>query len=179
LSEPDATAWDTAPGVARLPMIYRRYNEEAVGLRLRLDAANGYPHIMDGDWEHVMSDTTTPQPSPTPPSVVTPSPVTDVRTLAIIVYGLYIAALFTGGASGLVGVVLAYVKRNDTKGTPFESHFENAIQAFWIWLIGFVVGLLTTWLFLIGFLIMLAAFAYFLYRTIKGLILAIDSKPYA
>jgi uncharacterized membrane protein len=127
-----------------------------------------------------MSDTPSPTP-PSPPPVIPAAPAipTDARTLAIIVYGLYIAAVFTGGASGLVGVILAYVKRADTKGTPFESHFENAIQAFWIWLIGFVVGILTTWLFFIGFLIMGAAFLYFLYRSIKGLILAIDSKPYA
>ncbi|HEV2652080.1 MAG TPA: hypothetical protein VGU69_12530 [Rhizomicrobium sp.] len=125
-----------------------------------------------------MSDTPSPTP-PQPPVASAPAIPTDARTLAIIVYGLYIAAVFTGGASGLVGVILAYVKRNDTKGTPFESHFENAIQAFWIWLIGFVVGILTSWLLFIGFLIMGAAFIYFLYRSIKGLILAIDSKPYA
>jgi uncharacterized membrane protein len=125
-----------------------------------------------------MSDTPS-TPPPIPPALTVTAAPTDARTLAIIVYGLYIAAVFTGGASGLVGVILAYVKRNDTKGTPFESHFENAIQAFWIWLIGFFVGALTTWLLFIGFLIMAAAFIYFLYRSIKGLILAIDSKPYA
>lgn len=125
-----------------------------------------------------MSDTPSPTP-PQPPVASAPAIPTDARTLAIIVYGLYIAAVFTGGASELVGVILAYVKRNDTKGTPFESHFENAIQAFWIWLIEFVVGILTSWLFFIGFLIMGAAFIYFLYRSIKGLILAINSKPYA
>ncbi len=125
-----------------------------------------------------MSDASSPTPPQTPAPVVASS-ATDIRTLAIIVYGLYIGAVVTGGASGLVGIVLAYVKRGDAKGTPFESHFENAIQVFWIWLAAFIVGLLTTWLFFIGFLVLLAGYAYFLYRTIKGLILAVDSKPYA
>jgi len=111
----------------------------------------------------------TPQPS-APPSA-------DTRTLAIIVYGLYIGAVVTGGLAGLVGVILAYIKRDEAKGTVWESHFDNAIQAFWIWLVMFIIGVATTWL-LIGFVVIGVAFVYFLYRTIKGLVAAIDSRPY-
>jgi uncharacterized membrane protein len=102
----------------------------------------------------------------------------ETRTLAIIVYGLYLGALLCVGFSGLAGLILAYIKRDETRGTIWQSHFENAIHTFWIWLGLFVVGLLTVWL-VIGFFVMGAAFIYFLYRTIKGLILAIDGKPYA
>ncbi len=121
-----------------------------------------------------MSDAA-PQPS-VPAQPVSP-PTTDTRTLAIIVYGLYIAAVVTGGLAGLVGVVLAYVKRDEARGTIWESHFENAIQAFWIWLIAFVVGVATAWL-VVGIFVIGAAFIYFLYRTIKGLVAAIESRPY-
>ncbi len=108
---------------------------------------------------------------------VPPPPRTDMRTLAIVVYGLYIGALFTGGTAGLIGVILAYIQRNEARGTVWESHFENAIRAFWIWFIIMVVGVVTAW-FLVGFVVMAGAFAYFLYRTIKGLIAALDSRPY-
>ncbi len=120
-----------------------------------------------------MADTS---PPPSLPAVTAP-PSTDTRTLAIIVYGLYIGALFSGGMAGIVGVVLAYIKRDEARGTIWESHFENAIRAFWIWAVLMVIGVATAW-FLIGFLVMGAAFVYFLYRTVKGLIAAIDSRPY-
>ncbi|MEJ0028127.1 MAG: hypothetical protein WDN01_19035 [Rhizomicrobium sp.] len=114
-------------------------------------------------------------PQPAMPAVSSPS--TDTRTLAIIVYGLYIGAVVTCGIAGLVGVILAYVKRDESRGTIWESHFENAIQAFWIWLVLFVVGVATAWL-VIGIFVIGAAFLYFLYRTIKGLVAAIESRPY-
>ena len=114
---------------------------------------------------------------PQPPVPTVTVPATDTRTLAIIVYGLYLGALFCGGASGIVGVILAYIKRDEARGTIWESHFENAIHAFWIWFALFVVGILTAW-FLFGFVVIAAAFVYFLYRTVKGLLAAIDSRPY-
>ena len=102
----------------------------------------------------------------------------DTRTLVIIVYALYLGALLCVGLSGIAGVVLAYIKRDDAKGTIWESHFENAIQAFWIWFGLSVLGVLTVWL-LIGFFILFGAYIYIAYRTIKGLVRAVDSKPYA
>jgi len=113
-------------------------------------------------------------PQPTLPAA---SSTDETRMLAIIVYGLYIGAVLTGGLAGLAGVILAYVKRDQARGTIWQSHFENAIQAFWIWLVMFVVGVATTWL-LIGFVVIGVAFIYFLYRTIKGLVAAIESRPY-
>ena len=126
-----------------------------------------------------MSDMSSP--TPTPPAALPPvtSTVTDMRMMTIIIYGLYLAATFlTAGVAGIIGVILAYVKRDDAKGTVWESHIENAIQAFWIFLIGAVVGWMCVFI-LIGFIILPLVYLYFLYRVIKGLILAIDSKPYA
>lgn len=115
--------------------------------------------------------------SPQPPMPVAVSSGDDTRTLAIIVYGLYLGALFCVGLSGIAGVILAYIKRDDAKGTIWESHFENAIHAFWIWLGLSVLGVLTIWL-VIGLFVLIAAYIYFAYRTIKGLLRAIDAKPY-
>jgi uncharacterized membrane protein len=116
-----------------------------------------------------MSDAT-PQPMP----AAAPS---DTRTLAIIVYGLYIAAVFTCGVAGIAGAILAYIKRDESVGTIWHSHFENAIQAFWIWFVLFVVGVATSWI-LIGIPIIAVAFLYFLYRSIRGLLAAVESRPY-
>ena len=110
-------------------------------------------------------------------SVPQPVPATETRTLAIIVYGLYLGAVFTCGVAGIAGVVIAYIKRDEARGTIWHSHFENAIQAFWIWFVLFVVGIATSWL-LIGIVVIGAAFVYFLYRTIKGLLRAIENRPY-
>ena len=116
--------------------------------------------------------------SDTAPQSAVPAAGSDLRTLAIVVYGLYLGGAFlTCGIAGIAGVILAYVKRDETVGTVWHSHFENAIQAFWIWLMLFVVGVATSWI-LIGIPIIGIAFLYFLYRTIKGLVAAIESRPY-
>jgi uncharacterized membrane protein len=121
-----------------------------------------------------MSDVSPPPAAPVAPIA---TPMDDTRTLVIIVYGLYLAALLCVGLSGIAGVILAYVKRDEARGTIWHSHFENAIQAFWIWLGLTVIGLLTVWL-VIGFFIIIGAYIYFAYRTIKGLVRAVDSQAY-
>ena len=112
-----------------------------------------------------------------PPSAMPAVPSEDTRALVIIVYGLYLGGLLCVGLSGLAGIILAYIKRNESRGTLWESHFENAIQTFWIWLGLSIVGALTVWM-VIGFFILGGAYIYFAYRTIKGLVRAVDSKPY-
>ena len=122
--------------------------------------------------------TDVPPPNPAPPvAAVSPTDI-DARTWVIIVYGLYLGALVCGGISGIVGVVLAYIKRDEFRGSVWGSHIENAIHAFWVWLLLCVLGAPLTLLFGLGLLVIAAAFIYFLFRTIKGLIAAIDSKPY-
>ncbi|MBL6852816.1 MAG: hypothetical protein ISS15_09775 [Alphaproteobacteria bacterium] len=117
-------------------------------------------------------------PNPAPPvATASPSDI-DARTYTLIIYGLYIGGVLTGGCTGLVGVIMAYIRRAEYKGTIWESHIENAIHAFWVWLLLFVAGIPLTLAFGLGILVMAAGFIYFLYRSIKGLIAAIDSKPY-
>lgn len=117
------------------------------------------------------------QAQPTPP---VPAPVaTDENcVLALIVYCLYLAAVFSAGLAGIAGVIVAYIKRGEARGTIWESHFDNQIGAFWVWFALFVVGVMTWWMLGLGFVLIGLAFLFFLYRTVKGLILAINSKPY-
>lgn len=102
---------------------------------------------------------------------------TDGKTWAMIVWGCYILGSVTGFIA-IIGVILAYVKRADLAGTPFESHMVSAIRTFWI---GLVVGLIGLVLMIvgIGFLILLALAVWMLFRAVRGLVYAVDSKPIA
>lgn len=101
----------------------------------------------------------------------------DTRILAIVVYGLYLAGWPCLHLSTVAGLILAYIKRDEARGTIWESHFSNAIQTFWISLAGLVVAVPLCFV-VIGFPILAVVVLWFLYRTIKGLIRAIESRPY-
>lgn len=128
----------------------------------------------------------------------------DLRALLLIAYGLFALAIFNG-ATALAGIVLVYVKRDAARGTLWQSHFRNLIQVFWISLFVVVIAIavllqafggLAFSLFatngnppplLLGWLLALVPVLYvgavlfavwYLYRTLRGLIHAIESKPY-
>ena len=130
------------------------------------------------------------------------------RLMALVVYGLYIAA-FINGITAIIGVVLAYVGRDEARGTVYESHYSNAITTFWVTLGVFALLSIVTVISVVGFLggtvdvaashagnhvrlnptalvvLPVICFGYlglvvwYLYRTITGLVRALDAKPYA
>jgi uncharacterized membrane protein len=100
---------------------------------------------------------------------------TDPRTWAIIVWALYLASGVTG-ITVIIALIIAYVKRPELAGTPFESHMTYAIRTFWIGLLGVVVGTILTFV-VIGIALLVAMAVWVLYRMIRGLILAIDGRP--
>jgi uncharacterized membrane protein len=128
----------------------------------------------------------------------------DLRAVLLIAYGLFVLAMFNG-ATAIIGAVLVYVKRDAARGTVWESHVRNLTRLFWISLTVAVIALaillqvfggLAFSLFatngnpppaLIGWLIALVPLFYvggvifviwYMYRTLRGLVRAIDSKPY-
>ena len=108
-----------------------------------------------------------------------PVPVTDesARGTAIIAYILFLIGWPTFHLATIVGLILAYVKRGEVRGTIWETHFDNIINTFWTTLVlGIVCGLLC--FVFIGFPLLFALAIWFLYRTIKGLIRALESRPY-
>jgi uncharacterized membrane protein len=139
-----------------------------------------------------MSDT----PQNTPPPQ-TPDSLGEARMMAIICYALFIAT-FTNGLTAIIGVVLAYIKRADARGTIWESHFTNLIRVFWIGIVVlllFLVALMAgfigffravqvdtfpgvVWLVPVFWICGVIYFVWYLFRTVKGLIYAIDGKPY-
>ncbi len=136
--------------------------------------------------------------SPTAPAALADD---DARTLVIVCYALYFA-FFAAGITPLIGVIIAYVKRGDARGTIWESHFDNLITVFWVGLVLCLI-LMPVWIFVLGATILAAAatwpasiftfpfilvliffpfsllvLIWYLYRTIKGFVRALDGKPY-
>jgi uncharacterized membrane protein len=109
-------------------------------------------------------------------SLQTTGQQTSPKTWAIIIWGLYLASFVTVFLTMVVGVIIAYVKRRDLVGTPFESHMTSAIRTFWISVIGSIIGYMLT-LVLIGFVMIFFVVVWLLFRSIRGLIRALDGRP--
>jgi uncharacterized membrane protein len=105
-------------------------------------------------------------------------PRSDTRTVAIVVYGLYLIGWPCLHMPTIAGLIVAYLKRDEARGTLWESHFTNQIETFWVTLALMVVGIPLCFV-LVGIPIVIGAVVWSLYRTIKGLLRAIDDKPYA
>ncbi len=95
---------------------------------------------------------------------------------AIIIWSLYLASYVTFALTAVAAVIIAYIKRSDLSGTPFESHATSAIRTFWISLIGGLIGLLTSFVG-IGIVILIVLAIWNLFRVIRGLVRALDGKP--
>lgn len=120
-----------------------------------------------------------------------------VRIPAILAYaGLLLG--FCNGFTAIAGVVLAYVQRPESRGTVYESHYNNIILVFWTALVvtavivavliggalnlighfddalptGYIVAGIALWI------VLAAVGIWCLYRLIRGIVHAIDSKPY-
>jgi uncharacterized membrane protein len=101
----------------------------------------------------------------------------DTRMLAIIVYGLYLVGWPCLHLPTVAGLILAYIKRGEVRGTIWESHFANQIETFWVSLVLFAVAIPLCFV-VIGVPILVGTVIWFLYRTIKGLVRAIENQPY-
>ncbi|MBD3730866.1 MAG: hypothetical protein IE933_14295 [Sphingomonadales bacterium] len=112
-----------------------------------------------------MTDPINPTPTPTPPA----TGGFDMNQPTIIA-GLYLLSFVTG-LTALIGVVLAYVWKNEPKGAWEVSHYDYAIRSFWIGFISIVVGLILS-IVLIGVFIILAGMVLVAVRSILQIIAA-------
>ena len=117
------------------------------------------------------------------------------RLLTIILYILYIVAIFSAGLLAILALIINYVKRSDVRGSIFESHFTWQIRTFWWYLIrniiafvpfiflfftgnnanafaGVALGASTFCVAVIGL-----SWIWIVYRAIKGLIRVNDNRP--
>ena len=117
------------------------------------------------------------------------------RTLTLILYVLYIIAIFTGGLLAIVALIINYIKRSDVRGSVFESHFTWQIRTFWWYLIWNIIAVVP-FLFLFftgenpnlfagvalgasGFFVAVVflAWIWIVYRAIKGIVRLNDNLP--
>jgi uncharacterized membrane protein len=103
--------------------------------------------------------------------------------IAFVSSGLHFVAPLMG-LVGIAGLIVAYVKRDDARGTWIESHLTWLIRTFWFSFLWGVIGalvLLVLGIILIGIpialLIWAAASIWVIYRVIRGYLLFKESKP--
>jgi uncharacterized membrane protein len=83
-----------------------------------------------------------------------------------VVYILYLVGLFSG-VTWLVGVVIAYVKKDEAPDW-LKSHYQFQIRTFWIGLLYFFISGLFSMIF-IGYLGFLFCYVWLIIRSVKGL----------
>lgn len=98
---------------------------------------------------------------------------------ALVAHGLLVFAPLVGIA-GIIGVIIAYVKRDDARGTWVESHLAWLIRTFWwslLWDVIAVIAFLTLIGIPIALLILVATSIWGIYRLVRGSLYFKDSKP--
>jgi uncharacterized membrane protein len=127
------------------------------------------------------------------PAPASTNSTTDSRqppaTGALVAYILFGIAALVGFAGhgflsvvGIVGVILAYVSRGDSRGTWVESHLTWLIRTFWwslLWnVLGGLVVLGTLFLgYPIAWVIWVATAIWVIYRVVRGFLLFNDRRP--
>ena len=96
------------------------------------------------------------------------------KTLSMVVYGLQIAS-FISGFTIFIAIIINYIKMDDVRGTPYESHFKWQIRTFWYTFIGLAISIPLCFV-LIGYFFIVLISIWFLYRVIKGFLNLIDGK---
>ena len=96
------------------------------------------------------------------------------RTIVLITYVLHLVGA-TIGLTSIVGLVLNYARVNQF-GEPLTSHHRWMIRSFWWALVWFVIGIVTSFI-LIGFVICAAAWVWYVYRHVRGLIALANGEP--
>jgi len=106
----------------------------------------------------------------------TPQQAEANKSITHIIYALYAASLLSGSVTGIIAIVVNYVKREDVAGTIYATHFRWQIRTFWFSLLWFVIGGSTVWI-IIGFPILAVAGIWYIYRIVKGWLYLAESKP--
>jgi uncharacterized membrane protein len=98
-----------------------------------------------------------------------------LKNIVMVVYALQ-ALSFLWGVTAIIGVVIAYVKRDDAVGTLYASHFDWQIRSFWWGLLWGVIGFVLIFV-VVGFFILFATWVWMIYRVVKGWLKLNEGKP--
>jgi uncharacterized membrane protein len=96
------------------------------------------------------------------------------RTFVLIAYVLHLLGAVAGVPS-LIGLVLNYVKRNDS-GPLLDTHHRWMIRSFWWAILWVVIGVLT-WFIVLGWVILGLVWIWYIYRHVRGLIRFAHDQP--
>jgi uncharacterized membrane protein len=105
-----------------------------------------------------------------------PEELAGLKNIALVVYILQ-ALSFLWGVTAIVGVIINYVKRDDAKGTVYESHFDWQIRTFWWGLLWGVLGMLLIIAAGLGLVLLFVAWIWAIYRVVKGWLKLSEGKP--
>jgi uncharacterized membrane protein len=105
----------------------------------------------------------------------TPEQLAALKNVTMVVYALQ-ALSFFWGVPAVVGVIINYVKRDDARGTLYESHFDWQIRTFWWGLVWAAVGMLLA-IVMVGFVVMFVAWIWMIYRVVKGWLKLTEGQP--
>lgn len=101
-------------------------------------------------------------------------PDSSQKNYMYVTYALYASALFVG-LTLLVGVILAYVKRDEMQGTLYYDHMRFLIKTFWGTLVGGIVGMILS-VVGIGLVILALVYVWYIFRMVVGIVKLIDNK---
>jgi len=118
------------------------------------------------------------------------NPPVNAATLVYVLFAVAVAGtlLSSGliafgpffGLAGIVGVIIAYVKRSEARGTWVDSHFTWLIRTFWWSLLWDMVAVLL-FITLIGIpfaiAILVGTSIWGIYRLVRGFLQFKDSQP--
>lgn len=109
-----------------------------------------------------------------------PKPASNISTFenkdaVMATYCLNLLAPFNG-LTGLAAIVLAYLKRDDAKGTIYESHITYQIRTFWIGLLASIIAFPLIFLFGLGLLLYVGIFVWWMLRSALGFKNLLDGK---
>jgi uncharacterized membrane protein len=96
-------------------------------------------------------------------------------TFFLIAHILMAAGLVTG-LSPIASVIMAYIKKDEVRGTYLESHAKWIIDTFWWSLALGVIGVITSFIF-IGIFVLIGAGIWYIYRIIMGIVRISERKP--
>ncbi len=101
-----------------------------------------------------------------------------LKDITTLVYLLQAIAFI--GFTPVIGVIINYFKRSETKGSILESHFRWQIRTFWFGLVWFGLAAVLNFTIIgavIGIPLLVIAFIWWVYRFVKGWLRLRSSKP--
>ncbi len=99
-----------------------------------------------------------------------------LKTLTLAVYVLQALSVFVG-ITAIVAVIINYIKRGETAGTIYQSHFDWQIRTFW-WAVAWsLLGFVLLFAFGLGLVVWFVAGLWAIYRVVKGFLKLNDNQP--